>query len=66
MIARWEQDYGKPDPACENVVRESLVRLWSARRGLSESELLESLGTKVRRCREPCGVRCILQRAMPW
>ena len=45
MIARWEQDYGKPDPACDNVVRESLVRLWAARRGLSETELLESLGT---------------------
>ena len=46
VIQRWEQDYGKPDPACENVVRESLVRLWAARRGLSESELLESLGTE--------------------
>jgi nephrocystin-3 len=45
VIARWEQDYGKPDPACDNVVRESLVRLWAARRGLSETELLESLGT---------------------
>ncbi|MGA2457752.1 MAG: DUF4062 domain-containing protein [Terriglobales bacterium] len=46
VIQRWEQDYGKPDPACENVVRESLVRLWAARRGLSETELLESLGTR--------------------
>ena len=46
VIARWEQDYGKPDPACDNVVRESLVRLWAARRGLSETELLESLGTE--------------------
>ena len=45
VIARWEQDYGKPDPACENLVRESLSRLWAARRGLSETELLESLGT---------------------
>ncbi len=69
VIARWEQDYGKPDPAGENVVRESLVhrmwralraehkpvrksvvceilsRLWAARRGLSETELRESLGT---------------------
>jgi tetratricopeptide (TPR) repeat protein len=43
VIQRWEQDYGKPDPACGNVVRESLVRLWAARRGLSEAELLESL-----------------------
>ena len=45
VIKRWEQDYGKPDPACGNIVREALVRLWAARRGLSESELLESLGT---------------------
>jgi nephrocystin-3 len=45
VIQRWEQDYGKPDPACENIVRESLARLWAARRGLSETELLESLGT---------------------
>ena len=46
VIARWEQDYGKPDPAGENLVRESLSRLWAARRGLSETELLESLGTQ--------------------
>jgi tetratricopeptide (TPR) repeat protein len=46
VIERWEQDYGKPDLACENVVRESLVHLWAARRGLSETELLESLGTQ--------------------
>ena len=45
VIERWEQDYGKPDAACENMVRESLVSLWAARRGLSETELLESLGT---------------------
>jgi tetratricopeptide (TPR) repeat protein len=45
VIERWEQDYGQPDPACPNVVRESLVCLWAARRGLSETELLESLGT---------------------
>ncbi len=44
VIQRWEQDYGKPEPACENIVRESLVRLWAARRGLSETELLESIG----------------------
>lgn len=44
VIQRWEKDYGQPDPACENVVRESLARLWAARRGLSETELLESLG----------------------
>jgi len=45
VIERWEQDYGQPDPSCPNVVRESLVCLWAARRGLSETELLESLGT---------------------
>ena len=68
VIARWEQDYGKPDrdsetsvqespipriwralsarfkPAPKTVVQESLLRLWAARRGLSEVELLESLG----------------------
>ena len=44
VIQCWEHDYGQPDPACENVVRESLVRIWAARRGLSETELLESLG----------------------
>ena len=38
VISRWEQDYG--------MVREFLVRLWAARRGLSETELLESLGTE--------------------
>jgi tetratricopeptide (TPR) repeat protein len=46
VIARWERDYGKPDLAFDNVVRESLVRLWAARRGLSEAELLESLGAE--------------------
>ena len=46
VIQRWEQDYGKPDPACDNIVRESLTRLWAARRGLSETELLESLSTQ--------------------
>jgi tetratricopeptide (TPR) repeat protein len=44
VIHRWEQDYGQPDTRCENIVRESLVRLWAARRGLSETELLGSLG----------------------
>jgi tetratricopeptide (TPR) repeat protein len=45
VIQRWEQDYGNPDPACENIVRESLTHLWAARRGLSETELLGSLRT---------------------
>ena len=46
VIQRWQKDYGKPEPLCESVVRESLIRLWAARRGLSETELLESLGTE--------------------
>ncbi len=46
VIERWEQDYGRADPACENIVREGLVRLWAARRGLSETELLDSLGSQ--------------------
>ena len=45
VIERWDQDYGKPDPANANIVRECLIRLWAARRGLSETELLESMGT---------------------
>lgn len=45
VIERWEEDYGKPDATRPNVVRESLTRLWAARHGLSETELLESLGT---------------------
>jgi len=40
---RAEQTGPKSSP--KNVVRESLSRLWAARRGLSETELLESLGT---------------------
>jgi tetratricopeptide (TPR) repeat protein len=34
----------KPKPAERSVVRESLSQLWAARRGLSEAELLDSLG----------------------
>ena len=45
VIECWGRDYGQPDPACEDIVRESLTRMWAARRGLSETELLESLGT---------------------
>jgi tetratricopeptide (TPR) repeat protein len=45
VIERWEQDYGRLDPACENLVRKSLVALWAARLGLYETELLELLGT---------------------
>ena len=45
VIQRWEQDYEEEDSRSEDIVGESLSRLWAARRGLSETELLESLGT---------------------
>jgi tetratricopeptide (TPR) repeat protein len=45
VIQRWEQDYEDRGPESEDIVGESLTRLWAARRGLSETELLESLGT---------------------
>jgi tetratricopeptide (TPR) repeat protein len=35
----------KSKSAHKSVVQESLVRIWAARRGLSETELLESMGT---------------------
>lgn len=38
ILQRWEDDYG------QNLVRQSLSLLWAARRGLSESELLDLLG----------------------
>ena len=41
VLARWETDYGGDG----NIVREATTLLWAARRGLSESELLEMLGT---------------------
>jgi nephrocystin-3 len=40
-LQRWERDFCLGG---RNIVRESLVRLWAARRGLSEAELLDSLG----------------------
>ena len=42
ILARLEQDYEKPRPG---LVQEAMSLLWAARRGLSESELLELLGT---------------------
>ncbi len=39
VIARWEEDYGG------DLVPNALSLLWAARLGLSESELLEALGT---------------------
>jgi tetratricopeptide (TPR) repeat protein len=43
-MQRWEQDCAQRDPQTEDLVGESLSRLWAAGRGLSESELLQSLG----------------------
>ena len=40
----WRVLWHGPNSAHVSVVKESLVRLWAARRGLSETELLESLG----------------------
>jgi tetratricopeptide (TPR) repeat protein len=40
VIARWEQDYGTGT----TLVGDTLSLLWAARRGLSETELLEALG----------------------
>jgi tetratricopeptide (TPR) repeat protein len=40
VIARWEDTYG----AGTNLVGDTLSLLWAARRGLTESELLDALG----------------------
>ncbi len=45
VIQRWEQDYEEQGSGSEDIVGKSLSRLWAARRGLSESELLELMGT---------------------
>ena len=45
VIERWEQDYEEEGSGSEDIVGESLSRLWAARRGISEVELLESLGS---------------------
>ena len=44
VIQRWERDYEERGSGSEDIVGESLSRIWAARRGLSEIELLESLG----------------------
>ena len=41
ILGRWEQDYAGDS----DLVGEALSLLWAARRGLSEAELLEMLGT---------------------
>ena len=42
VISRWKQDYGGQF----SIVQDTLSLLWAARRGLSETEILEILGTK--------------------
>ena len=42
ILARWENDY---DRGRDGLVRDALVRVWASRRGLSEPELRELLGT---------------------
>ncbi len=41
VLARFEQDYEEDRPG---LVREAMTHLWAARRGLSESELMDLLG----------------------
>ena len=44
ILSRWEHDYDRDRPA---LVAESMVLLWASRRGLSESELRDLLGSDV-------------------
>jgi hypothetical protein len=44
ILTRWEQDY---EPERPGLVRDAMTLLWAARRGLSETELLDLLGEKV-------------------
>ncbi len=45
VIVRWEEDYGKDaNGKPTQVVGDTLSLLWAARRGLTESELLDALG----------------------
>jgi hypothetical protein len=41
ILQRYEEDYDRDRPS---LVREAMTRLWAARRGLSEAELLDLLG----------------------
>lgn len=41
VLARWELDYERDRPS---LVRDTMVALWAARRGIDETELLEILG----------------------
>ena len=42
ILDRWQQDYEQDRP---DLVREAMSLLWAARRGLSEVELLDLLGS---------------------
>jgi tetratricopeptide (TPR) repeat protein len=46
VLSRCEQDYGRDRPG---LVSEALSLLWAARRGLSEAELLDMLGSHGKR-----------------
>jgi tetratricopeptide (TPR) repeat protein len=43
ILTRYEQDYDRDRPG---LVRDAMRLIWAARRGLSEAELLEMLGSK--------------------
>ena len=43
ILTRYEQDYDRDRPG---LVRDAMRLIWAARRGLSEAELLELLGSK--------------------
>ncbi|MGD0736657.1 MAG: ATP-binding protein [Terracidiphilus sp.] len=45
-IERWEHESAQRGALGEDLAGECLTRLWAAHRGLSESELLESLGSR--------------------
>jgi len=45
VLLRWEEDCAARGALSEDLAGESLTHLWAARRGLSEAELLASLGT---------------------
>ena len=42
-MARWEEDYDGERP---ELVKDALSLIWASRRGLSEAELLDLLGTR--------------------
>jgi len=46
VLGRWERDFARERP---HLVRDALRALWAARRGLSEAELLEILGSRAKR-----------------